>query len=141
AARADARLWGSGPPRHTDGRACEGSITFRHDQAVLDESNKYAVRDNDNVDGFTTSQSIRDGGLLCPYGRCGGHEFFLRKQFDAGNELKICRGKSTRGHDPDVICHGIHGWLNIFSCTFEVIVAVVLINLFVGNRSYPYAND
>ena len=25
----------------------------------------------------------------------------------------------------DVICHGIHGWLNLFSCNLEVIVAMV----------------
>ena len=51
------------------------------------------VRDNDNVNGFTAPQPIRDGGLPRPYGRCGGHEFFLRKEFESGNELKICRGK------------------------------------------------
>src|SRR4030095_12726462 len=98
----------------TDRRACEGSIAFGHNQAVVDESHKYAVRDDDNVNGFTTSQPIRDGGLPRPDGGCGGHEFSLRKEFESGNELKICRSKSARGHDPDVICHSC---LNLFNCT------------------------
>ncbi len=69
--------------------------SVRFSASVLDESDKYSIRYDDNVNGFTASQPIRDGGLSRPYGRRGGHEFFLRKQFESGNELKICRGKSA----------------------------------------------
>ena len=81
------------PHRDANRRAREGSIAFGHDQTVFYESNKYGIRYNDNVNGFTTPQPIRNGVLPRPYGRCGGHEFLLRKELESGNEFKICRGK------------------------------------------------
>ena len=75
-------------------------------------------------------QPIRDGVLPSPDGRRGGDKFFLRKGFEPGNEFKICRGKSARGHDPDVICHGIHGCLRFFGCTLVVMVAIACLLAF-----------
>ena len=77
-----------------------------------------------NYQRSNSSQPIRDRIFSSPYGRRGGHEFFLGQEFEAGNELKIGRGKSARGHDTNVIGRRIHGCFNLFSCTPRVIVAI-----------------
>ena len=69
-----------------------------------------------NFDEYTYANGVLTG----PNGRCGRCEFFLGQEFESGNELKIGRGKRTRGHDPEVVCHGVHGCLNLFSCNLEM---------------------
>ena len=39
----------------------------------------------------------------------------LGQEFEAGNELEIGRGKSARGHYPEVIGRRIHGYFS-FTC-------------------------
>ena len=41
-------------------------MAFGHDQTVLDKPNKHGICYNDNVNGLTPSQPIRDGGLPVP---------------------------------------------------------------------------
>jgi len=70
-------------------------MALGYNQAVFDESAQYRICYNNDVNGFTTPQAIRDRDLSYPYGRCGGHKFFLCKEFEPGNKFKVCRGKSA----------------------------------------------
>ena len=52
-------------------------MAFGRDQTVLDKPNKHGICYNDNVNGLTPSQPIRDGGLPVPIDVAAVTSFFF----------------------------------------------------------------
>jgi hypothetical protein len=79
--RADVGLGHTGPHRHADGRAGDGSVPVCQHQPLRDETAQQAVGDNHDVRDFPALEPVRDRGFARPHGRCPGNDFFARQPF------------------------------------------------------------